>query len=186
MLFVGLAGDDTRHSIIMKRLVDLGAVRGHIGSQPTWDVKKQAIVVLEGTAWSDGYRWPGLHLVIAAHTVGGSNDGADVSLDVNGSRTATVHEIDALWTNRIVPFESNLRKGHRAPRRQQAILAEPSPNWSRRANCLIERLRHSVGEQVIQVDHIGSTSVPGMPAKDLIDIQIVVADLDCAARVWRN
>ena len=30
----------------------------------------------------------------------------------------------------------------------------------------------------LRIDHIGSTSVPGLPAKDVIDIQITVAALD--------
>jgi dephospho-CoA kinase len=33
------------------------------------------------------------------------------------------------------------------------------------------------------VDHIGSTAVPGLPAKQLIDIQVVVASLDAAAQL---
>jgi GrpB-like predicted nucleotidyltransferase (UPF0157 family) len=33
---------------------------------------------------------------------------------------------------------------------------------------------------VLRIDHIGSTSVPGLPAKDLVDIQVTVADLPAA------
>jgi dephospho-CoA kinase len=45
------------------------------------------------------------------------------------------------------------------------------------------RLRFCVGGQIIRVDHIGSTSVLGLPAKQLIDIQVVVSDLAAAGRV---
>ena len=42
----------------------------------------------------------------------------------------------------------------------------------------------------LRVDHIGSTAVPGLAAKDLIDLQLVVADLDAAdalrAQLWRT
>ena len=34
-----------------------------------------------------------------------------------------------------------------------------------------------LNEQILRIDHIGSTAVPGLAAKDVIDIQISVADL---------
>jgi GrpB-like predicted nucleotidyltransferase (UPF0157 family) len=82
----------------------------------------------------------------------------------------------------LVPFEANLRTGCRAPRRLDVVVADPDPTWPEQADRLIGRLRFSVGGQLIRVDHIGSTSVPGLPAKQLIDIQVVVADLAAAAR----
>ena len=39
-------------------------------------------------------------------------------------------------------------------------------------------LRRGLGELALRIDHIGSTSVPGLAAKDIIDIQITVAALD--------
>ena len=36
-------------------------------------------------------------------------------------------------------------------------------------------LRNSLGSLALRIDHIGSTSVPGLAAKDIIDIQITVA-----------
>lgn len=39
-------------------------------------------------------------------------------------------------------------------------------------------LRRGLGGLALRIDHIGSTSVPGLPAKDIIDIQITVASLD--------
>jgi GrpB-like predicted nucleotidyltransferase (UPF0157 family) len=38
-------------------------------------------------------------------------------------------------------------------------------------------LRQGLGNLALRIDHIGSTSVPGLAAKDIIDIQITVADL---------
>jgi GrpB-like predicted nucleotidyltransferase (UPF0157 family) len=88
--------------------------------------------------------------------------------------------VDALWGDRLVPFEVNLRTGRRAPRRQQALLVDPGTTWLNQARRLIARLRDAVGCSIIRVDHIGSTSVPGLPAKELIDIQVVVDDLATA------
>ena len=36
----------------------------------------------------------------------------------------------------------------------------------------------AIGKQVLSIDHIGSTSVPLLPAKDIIDIQVTVDNLD--------
>jgi GrpB-like predicted nucleotidyltransferase (UPF0157 family) len=38
-------------------------------------------------------------------------------------------------------------------------------------------LRQGLGDLALRIDHIGSTSVPGLAAKDIIDFQITVADL---------
>jgi GrpB-like predicted nucleotidyltransferase (UPF0157 family) len=39
-------------------------------------------------------------------------------------------------------------------------------------------LRQGLGDLALRIDHIGSTSVPGLAAKDVIDVQITVAALD--------
>src|SRR4029078_8194907 len=38
----------------------------------------------------------------------------------------------------------------------------------------------SCGAKALRVDHIGSTGVPGMDAKDVIDVQVTVASVDVA------
>lgn len=41
-----------------------------------------------------------------------------------------------------------------------------------------ERLRGALGQQAMRIDHIGSTAVPGLVAKDIIDIQVTALSLD--------
>lgn len=41
-------------------------------------------------------------------------------------------------------------------------------------------LKRAVGGDALRIDHIGSTAVPGLAAKDVIDIQITVASLEVA------
>jgi GrpB-like predicted nucleotidyltransferase (UPF0157 family) len=74
-------------------------------------------------------------------------------------------------------------------------IAEPDPDWAEEYLAVAERLREAVwGEDVVRIDHIGSTSVPGLPAKDVIDVQITTADDDgleraaaaLAANGWRR
>ena len=39
-------------------------------------------------------------------------------------------------------------------------------------------LRGALGDLALRIDHIGSTSVPGLAAKDRIDVQLTVADFE--------
>ena len=42
------------------------------------------------------------------------------------------------------------------------------------------RLNTACGHRAVRIDHIGSTAVPGLDAKDVIDIQVTVASLEVA------
>jgi GrpB-like predicted nucleotidyltransferase (UPF0157 family) len=50
------------------------------------------------------------------------------------------------------------------------------PQWPHRFDTLAERIRLVLGETALDVEHVGSTSVPGLAAKDVIDIDLTVAD----------
>jgi len=50
--------------------------------------------------------------------------------------------------------------------------------WSELFCALGGRLRAALGEAALRIDHIGSTSVPGLAAKPIIDIQISVVALE--------
>jgi GrpB-like predicted nucleotidyltransferase (UPF0157 family) len=52
------------------------------------------------------------------------------------------------------------------------------PHWASNFKQIARRIRELVGDAAIRIDHIGSTAVPGLCAKDIIDIQITVADID--------
>lgn len=54
--------------------------------------------------------------------------------------------------------------------------------WPSEFRALAGRLRSALGPLALRIDHIGSTAVPGLAAKDVIDIQITVASLDDAIR----
>jgi dephospho-CoA kinase len=110
-------------------------------------------------------------------------DAADALL-VNDGSVADLHAaVDALWRDRLVPFEANLRAGRPATRRRAAQLAEPDPTWPTQAARLVARLSAAAGGRALRIDHIGPTAVPDLPAEDVIDLQAVVADLDAAAAV---
>jgi GrpB-like predicted nucleotidyltransferase (UPF0157 family) len=56
------------------------------------------------------------------------------------------------------------------------MLAEPDPAWARWYLQAEARVRGALGGRVTQIEHVGSTSVPGLAAKPVIDIVLVVAD----------
>jgi GrpB-like predicted nucleotidyltransferase (UPF0157 family) len=53
---------------------------------------------------------------------------------------------------------------------------EYDPEWPRLYVREEERIRAVLGDRVIRIDHVGSTSVPGLPAKPLIDVALQVPD----------
>jgi GrpB-like predicted nucleotidyltransferase (UPF0157 family) len=55
-------------------------------------------------------------------------------------------------------------------------------SWPLEFQEIAARLRHQLGELALRIDHIGSTSVPGLPAKDVIDIQITIVAFDDRVR----
>ena len=55
-------------------------------------------------------------------------------------------------------------------------LAEYDPEWPRLYAREAERIGAALGPKMLRIEHVGSTSVPGLAAKPLIDIVLVVAD----------
>ena len=50
------------------------------------------------------------------------------------------------------------------------------PSWPDRYATLAGEVRAALGDVVLDIDHVGSTAVPGLAAKDVIDIDLTVAD----------
>ncbi|WP_019970195.1 dephospho-CoA kinase [Mycobacterium sp. 141] len=103
---------------------------------------------------------------------------ADVWLDNSGSAGALVEQARDLWHERILPFAHNLQV--REPVRVPPKVVPYDASWPDQARRIIARLNAACGHRAVRIDHIGSTAVPGMDAKDVIDIQITVASLDVA------
>jgi len=55
-------------------------------------------------------------------------------------------------------------------------VTDPDPAWPRQFDGLVGRIRDALGWRVLQLEHVGSTSVPGLAAKPVIDIDLTVAD----------
>jgi GrpB-like predicted nucleotidyltransferase (UPF0157 family) len=63
-------------------------------------------------------------------------------------------------------------KPHNAP----ITLVEYDPRWPEQFEREAQRIRSALGDQALRVEHVGSTSVPGLCAKPVIDILLVVPD----------
>lgn len=61
---------------------------------------------------------------------------------------------------------------------ERIIIAPYDPEWPELFRLLGTRLRSALRDVALRIDHIGSTSIPGMDAKPIIDVQISVASLD--------
>lgn len=57
-------------------------------------------------------------------------------------------------------------------------IAEHNPEWKYLFMDVASKLRNSLGDLAIRIDHVGSTSVTGLAAKPIIDIQISIVDYD--------
>jgi GrpB-like predicted nucleotidyltransferase (UPF0157 family) len=55
-------------------------------------------------------------------------------------------------------------------------LVEYDAAWQDHFACEERRIRDALGERALRIEHIGSTAVPGLIAKPIIDILLVVAD----------
>jgi GrpB-like predicted nucleotidyltransferase (UPF0157 family) len=55
------------------------------------------------------------------------------------------------------------------------------PAWPAEFQAIAATQQQALGGLALRIDHIGSTSVPGLPAKDVIDVQVSVAALEAAS-----
>lgn len=105
-------------------------------------------------------------------------DVADVWLDNSGSPDDLAAQALGLWHHRILPFAHNLTARRTVPSPTQLMPADPT--WPDQAQRILARVRTACGHRALRVDHIGSTAVTGLDAKDVIDVQVTVESLAVA------
>jgi GrpB-like predicted nucleotidyltransferase (UPF0157 family) len=66
--------------------------------------------------------------------------------------------------------------GERKPHNNTIYLAPYDPAWPSLFSQLEARIREALGDDVLLLEHVGSTSVPGLSAKPIIDMVLAVAD----------
>ena len=91
-----------------------------------------------------------------AYTDTNVNRDESTALDDEYLRTATVGEL--------------------VPLTERILLVEYDSRWPDRFEGEAKRIRTVLGEHALRVEHVGSTSVPGLIAKPIIDIVLLVTD----------
>jgi GrpB-like predicted nucleotidyltransferase (UPF0157 family) len=74
----------------------------------------------------------------------------------------------------INPDENPWVQGPPPP--ETVVLVPYDPGWPARYEALATDIREALGEAVLDMGHVGSTSVEGLAAKDIIDMDMTVAD----------
>jgi GrpB-like predicted nucleotidyltransferase (UPF0157 family) len=73
-------------------------------------------------------------------------------------------ELQAVTVGELKPLEGPI------------VLLTYDPRWPQIFSTEAKRLVGVLGEQALSIEHVGSTSVPGLAAKPIIDIVLVVSD----------
>jgi D-beta-D-heptose 7-phosphate kinase/D-beta-D-heptose 1-phosphate adenosyltransferase len=89
---------------------------------------------------------------------------------VEGASTTNVIE----RVRRIIAGEWTPPPGHVA---RPVLVADYDPRWPEMFEEEKRRILEAVGEHIEAVEHVGSTSVPGLAAKPIIDIMVGIRDL---------
>jgi len=89
-----------------------------------------------------------------------------------------VADINELPDNKT-PYEEQLQAitvGKIEPLSKPIQIVDYDPEWPRLFEREAERIRVALGERVLMLEHVGSTSVPGLAAKPRVDMLLAVAD----------
>lgn len=62
--------------------------------------------------------------------------------------------------------------------RREIRIVDHDPAWAERFERERERIAAALGQVARRIDHIGSTAVPGLAAKAIVDIQVSVPDVE--------
>lgn len=75
------------------------------------------------------------------------------------------------------PTYVTMRKRVSAPILRQVVIAAWTPAWKDAYEIAAAEVRSILGDHLLEIHHIGSTAITGMPAKPIIDLLGIVGDL---------
>jgi GrpB-like predicted nucleotidyltransferase (UPF0157 family) len=82
------------------------------------------------------------------------------------------HEFDPSLVDFITPLQAPTKIPH------LFVIAEPDPSWPSHFQLYKTAIEEALGPEIcLDVLHVGSTSIPGLPAKPIIDIDVIVSDI---------
>ncbi len=62
------------------------------------------------------------------------------------------------------------------PHNSTVLIVDYDPDWPRQFAVEAAKIRAALGERALLLEHVGSTSTPGLAAKPILDVLLVVAD----------
>ena len=65
-----------------------------------------------------------------------------------------------------------------AVKSRPVVIENWQERWDQEFQCVGKRIRRVLGTTALRIDHVGSTSVPNLAAKDIVDLQVTVESLD--------
>jgi dephospho-CoA kinase len=106
----------------------------------------------------------------------------DIVISNDGTPAETTATVDALWSERIHPWNENLVQGRPSRRPERGAVVAARDDWAPRGARLVAKVAHALRDvaAVTEVEHVGSTSVPHLVAKDVLDLQVGVRELAAA------
>jgi GrpB-like predicted nucleotidyltransferase (UPF0157 family) len=60
--------------------------------------------------------------------------------------------------------------------KREIVIVEYDPTWQTVFQAQSARIRDALSDTAVRIEHIGSTSVPGLAAKPIVDMLLIVAD----------
>ena len=104
---------------------------------------------------------------------------ADVVVDNSGTPRQLEQTVDALWRERIEPYAVTEVGGIRTRRAGRGAVVDPQGDWGARGERVVAKIGAALAPSGVatEVSHIGSTAVPGLMAKDVVDVQVGVRHL---------
>jgi len=76
----------------------------------------------------------------------------------------------------LTVYANDIYLGERHRLDGPVVLAEPDAGWGRAAEEFLHDIREALGVEALVAEHVGSTAVPGLPAKPVLDLVVGVRD----------
>jgi GrpB-like predicted nucleotidyltransferase (UPF0157 family) len=143
--------EDDDGVLVLEQHLDLPVVS--LGTVATWNGARAELI---------GHRRSGKLTMAIGHSRQGATSMTDPAQPRRGSTTE--EKLRAAWVTEPPKLTGKIQ------------VVDYDPDWPRLFEREAERIRDVLGERVVQLEHVGSTSVPGLAAKPIIDVLLVVPD----------
>jgi len=104
-----------------------------------------------------------------------SVEGADAVPECNVGRGQTNYKTGSMSSERDAQLDELLIGGRE---QRPTVIVDYDEGWPARFDELASRINHALGITVLSVEHIGSTAVPSLRAKPIIDTLLIVMNVE--------